>query len=100
MVSTAVGSGSVWVFVATGADLPCAVFTSREIAEDWIKANRVAGLLTEYPLDQSAYDWAVAKGYFKPTRPEHRTPKFIARFTSASQEHGHYDSPDGSWEQQ
>ena len=94
MVHGSVEGETVWVFVGAGARLPSAVFTTRAAAEKWIEANRVEGLLTEYPLNQSAYDWAVAHGYFRPSKPEHNTAKFIARFTSASQSHAHYGSAD------
>jgi hypothetical protein len=99
MVHGPVGHESVWVFVGAGARLPSAVFSSQAEAEEWIKANRLEGLLTEYPLNQSAYDWAVAQGYFKPSKPEHSTPKFIGGFTSASQRHIHYEASNGTSEE-
>jgi len=89
---------TVWVFVGSGARLPSGVFSSRDLAEEWIRTNRLAGLLTEYPLDQSAYDWAVENGHFRPSKPEHGTPKFVAGFTSAMLPHFHYetDEPGGT----
>lgn len=82
----------VWVFNGSRATFPCAVFTSREIAEAWITRNNVQGTLTKYPLDVGAYDFAIQNGWFTPKRDDQRSPEFIQRFTSASQEHYHYDS--------
>ena len=94
MVHGSAAGQSVWVFVGSGGRLPSAVFSSQPGAEEWIKANRLEGLLTEYPLDHSAYDWAIAQGHFAPSKPEHSAPRFIGGFTSASQRHVHYDSSD------
>jgi hypothetical protein len=82
--------GDVWVFVAEGGRFPSAVFSSVETAEPWIARYRVSGTLTQYPLDVGTFDWAIEKGVFKPKRDEHTTPRFVGRFTSASQEHHHY----------
>ena len=83
---------SVWVFNAAQSSFPSGVFTCMEIAESWIVANQLTGTLTEYPLNQGTYDWAVANHLFKPTKPNHTTPNFIGRFTSASQKHFHYEN--------
>lgn len=81
----------IWVFNGVGSKFPSAVFTEKEIAEQWIKINRLTGTLTAYPLDISIYDWAISNGYFTPKGDQHRTPEFIGKFTSASQEHYHYE---------
>lgn len=80
----------VWVFNGAGATFPSAVFSSLEAAEAWIKLHGLKGTLTAYPLDESAYDWAIRMGYFKPKSAAHRSPEFIQKFSSASQEHFHY----------
>ncbi len=87
---------SVWVFNG-GGQFPSGVFTSRELAEAWIAEHRLIGILTNYPLDVGLYDWAIARGTFKPKRPEHSEPAFIGRFNSARQDHRHYfgDTKDG-----
>ena len=82
---------AVWIFNG-GSAFPSGVFTSRERAEEWIRRNRLAGTLTAYPLDMGAYDWAVSEGYFIPKRDDQKTSEFIARFSSAYQEHYHYKS--------
>jgi hypothetical protein len=79
----------VWVFNGTKANFPSGVFTSRENAEEWITEHNLDGTLTLYPLDQSAYDHAIANGWFNPKSPHQKLPDFIQRFTSASQEHYH-----------
>src|SRR5262245_51285639 len=64
----------VWVFNSIDGKFPSAVFSRKELAEDWIKLSGLTGILTAYPLDISVYDWAVNNGYFSPKRDEHRTP--------------------------
>jgi hypothetical protein len=51
----------------------------------------LTGILTRYPLDISAYDWALETGAFRVKKPEQSSAEFIQKFTSASQEHYHYD---------
>lgn len=80
----------VWVFNG-GGSFPGGVFTCLETAEAWISANRLTGVLTAYPLDTGIYDWATSKGYFMPKRDDQKSPDFIGRFSSASQEHYHYE---------
>ena len=84
------GLKEVWVFNGPNNRFPSAVFTSRELAEAWIERHELRGTLTAYPLDVSVYDWATGLGYFKPKREEQTRPGFIAKFSSASQEHYHY----------
>jgi hypothetical protein len=36
------------------------------------------------------YDWAVANGWFRPSKPAHTSPRFIAGFTTARQDHAHF----------
>ena len=81
----------VWVFNGENSSLPSAIFTERSLAEEWIEKYKLSGILTAYPLNISAYDWAVEKGYFKPKREEHFSPRFIGRSTGGH-EHYHYDN--------
>jgi hypothetical protein len=83
---------SVWVFNGAGAHFPAGVFTTRDRAEAWIAAHKLSGTLTEYPLDVGVYDWALARGVFRPHGDEQSSADFIQRFSSASQEHHHYDA--------
>ena len=88
------GIDSIWVFNGPGSNFPAAIFSRRELAEEWIKKHGLTGTLTRYPIDTGTYDWAISKGYFVPKTEEQRSPAFIERFSSASQEHYHYE--DGS----
>jgi hypothetical protein len=81
----------VWVFNGSGSTFPSGVFRSKEEAEGWIRSERLSGTLTKYPVGVSVYSWAVSKGYFVPKREEHASPEFIGKFSSASQEHYHYE---------
>jgi hypothetical protein len=84
----------VWVFHGMGGRFTSGVFTTREKAEAWINQHTLTGVLTRYPLDQGVYDWAIENHSFRPTKSEHTEAAFIQRFSSASQEHFHYDPHD------
>jgi hypothetical protein len=86
---------AVWVFNGDGGRFPSGVFSSREVAEEWIGKHLLSGILTEYPLDIGVLDWALRKGYFKPKFPSHETPTFRQTFSSASQNHFHYQNGQG-----
>ena len=81
----------VWVFHGDGARHASGVFATKDDALAWVEHHRLTGLLTEYPVGVGAYDDAVAKGRFKPTREHHGTPEHIARFSPGHTEHMHLD---------
>jgi hypothetical protein len=81
---------TVWVFNGPRGAFPSAVFSTREVAEEWIVGERLSGTLTEYPIDVSVFDWAIANGFFVPKKDGDRTSDFIQKFSSAAQEHFHY----------
>ena len=81
----------VWVFMGDSAPHPCAIFSSKKDADKWITKNNVSGVLTQYPLNKSVYDWAREYGYFEPASDEQKSPRFIAKFSSAYAEHYHYE---------
>lgn len=82
---------NVWIFTGPNAHFPAGAFTSRDTAERWIQQQGLSGTLTAYPLDVGVFDWAVEAGYFTPKREDQRSAEFIQRFSSASQEHYHYE---------
>jgi len=81
----------VWIFHGAGGRFASAVFSELAIAEKWINGYRLSGVLTEYRLNEGAYDSAVATGYFEVKKAEHQSPEFIQKFSSGSQEHYHYE---------
>nr|BAJ06985.1 putative uncharacterized protein [uncultured bacterium] len=81
----------VRVFNGSGADFPCGVFSSRAAAEAKIRKYGLEGTLTAFPPNSLVYDWAISKGLFKPKRETQQAPRFIQRFTSAAQEHVHFE---------
>ncbi|TXC80128.1 DUF7710 domain-containing protein [Paraburkholderia azotifigens] len=85
-------SGFVWVFVGEGARFPSGIFTSLGSGKEWISANQLTGVLTRYPVDEGVYDWAISRNLFTPKKPEHSSPAFIGKFTSASMDHFHFES--------
>jgi hypothetical protein len=85
-------NNSVWVFNGARSQFPSGVFLTVATAEAWIAKNRLTGVLTEYVIDVGTYDWAVANGYFEPKRDDQKSSEFIGRFSSASQNHIHYEN--------
>jgi hypothetical protein len=81
----------VWVFNGVNNKFPSAIFTNRKDAEDWISKFLLSGILTLYPLNQSVYEWAITNNFFSPKSGKDSSPEFIQKFSSASQEHYHYD---------
>lgn len=78
----------IWVFNGEGRNLPSGVFSTRERAEAWIAQHSLSGLLTAYPVDTGALDWAIVEGHYSPKREI--TSGFRAGFTSGAQEHFHF----------
>ena len=81
----------IWIFNGPKSPFPPGVFTQREAAESWIAQHGLSGTLTAYPVDVGTYDWAVRIGHFTPKRDDQRTAEFMQRFSSATQEHDHYE---------
>jgi hypothetical protein len=79
----------VWVFCGVKGPFPGAVFLSFQKAERWIFMHKLTGVLTKYPTDIGAFDWAVENKLF--TRTERASAEFIASFSSASFEHHQYE---------
>ena len=86
----------VWVFNTAGRHFPGGVFTRLDLAESWIVANRLTGVLTQYPVDEGCLEWAIRTGRTgmkAETLDRKRSdPAFVGGFSSASQEHHHYEA--------
>jgi hypothetical protein len=81
----------VWVFNVAKRHFPGGIFLCRDKAEHWIRRHRLSGVLTLYPVDVGAYDWAIEKGLFQPRKPHETMAGFIGGFSDAGQEHYHYE---------
>ncbi len=81
----------IWVFSGSPRLTTSGVFSTRAKAEYWIKKHRLTGVLTPLPLDRGNYDYAVAYGYFSPSKPHHYEPQHIATFSNATNEHYHFE---------
>jgi hypothetical protein len=82
----------IWVFSGEGGRFPGGVFTSRELADAWIRARKLTGVLTAYPLDEGCIDWALREQLVSSSvLARCQEPAFAGSFTSASQEHVHYE---------
>jgi hypothetical protein len=91
---------SVWIFNSEKSRFPGGVFSTLERANEWIAANKLSGTLTEYPVDRGVFDWAL-ENRMTNLSPEKlleksRQPEFIGGFTTASQEHYHYENGQGA----
>ena len=82
---------SIYIFTSKSMGLPSGVFTSFDLASQWIQKNYLSGILTEYPVDQSCYDWAIERGYFKEKSAIDRSPTFMEKFVSAYQQNWHFE---------
>jgi hypothetical protein len=80
----------VWLFNGEGSHFASGVFSALGPAEEWIAKHSLSGILTAYPVDEGVFDWAIARGLFKPKPGKNLDARFIGRFTSAAQEHYHY----------
>jgi len=83
---------TIWVFHGEGGRFTSGVFTSIEKAEIWIDRYKLSGVLTEYPIDEGVYDWALFNSFFNVKKESQITPNFIQQFTCASQDHYHYEN--------
>lgn len=81
----------VWIFNGANSKFPSAVFEAKEDAVAWIEKHGLTGVLTKYPVGISVYDWAVESGNFKVKSERDSTPEFIGKFSSAAQEHMHFE---------
>lgn len=82
---------SVWVFHGAGSQFTSGVFSSMGTATEWIEKHGLTGALTKYPVDVGVYDWANKNGLFTVKKDHETSTKFIQRFTTASQEHYHFE---------
>lgn len=82
----------IWIFNGDNSRFASGIFSSKEIADEWISRHQLSGILTLYPVDHGVYDWAIANGSFKVKKEHESTPEFIQKFSSALQEHYHYEN--------
>lgn len=82
---------AVWVFHGAQSRYSNAVFSNKNLAEEWILKNGLTGMLTWYPINISVYDWSIQAGAFTPEKEYQTEPQFIQKFSSASAEHYHYE---------
>jgi len=87
-----VKESAIWFFHSAGAQFSGGVFSAIELAESWILENKLSGVLTAYPLDCGVYNWAIENQFFSPKHERHSSSSFIGGFTSARQEHFHYEN--------
>lgn len=82
----------VWVFNGAEGRFPSAIFEERADAEKWIEINALTGVLTKYPLGISVYEWAIENGHFRVKNEKEKSSAFIQKFSSAAQEHIHFEN--------
>ena len=82
----------MWVFNGQKNQFPSALFETYKEAALWIRGNKLTGTLTEYPVGISVYDWAIKVELFSPKKNDHYSAEFISNFSSAFQEHFHFEN--------
>jgi len=85
----------IWVFTGSGR-IPGGIFTNIERAETWIRRHGLTGVLTACPVDEGCFDWAIRCNVTN-LNPEKLAARqfdaeFIGSFSTASQEHFHYEN--------
>jgi hypothetical protein len=81
----------IWIFHGAKSQFSSGVFTKTTIAEEWIKKHKLTGMLTKYPIDIGTYNWAIENNLFTVKKESQKEPLFIQGFSSASQQHHHYE---------
>ncbi len=74
-------SMTVWVFHGEAARFASGVFASRADGLAWVARHRLTGVLSEYPLGEGCYDWALARDRFRPSKAHHGSPGHVAGFS-------------------
>lgn len=82
----------IWIFNGENSNFPSAVFSDRDLAEKWITKHKLSGVLTKYPIDTPVYEWSIENGHFSPKSEREKSSQFIGKFSSAIQEHIHYEN--------
>jgi hypothetical protein len=72
---------TVWVFHGDAARFASGVFASREQGLAWVAQHQLTGILSQYPLGEGCYDWALTRDRFRPTKAHHGSPGHIAGFS-------------------
>lgn len=92
---------AAWVFMGNRRypGFASGVFLSQERAEQWVAHGRLSGTLTYYPIDVSAYEWAVQRRHFRPKKQEHSQIEFIENF-ACGWWHDHYYEGRGTGERE
>jgi hypothetical protein len=85
-------NNNIWIFHGSKSQFSSGAFETIEQAEEFIFKYKLTGVLTKYPVGKSAYDWACENDLFKPKKEEHFEASFVQKFSSASQEHYHYEN--------
>lgn len=80
----------IWIFNGDKNTFPSAVFETKEDAIAWIKANKLSGSLSLFPLNISIYDWAIKNNYFAPKNEFQKSATNIANFSTSHLIHCHY----------
>ena len=86
---------SVWIFNGSGGKFPGGVFSDFDLARKWIEKSSLTGVLTRYPVNEGCFDWALRLNLLnmkKETLEKKKDdPNFIGSFSTASQEHYHFE---------
>ncbi len=86
---------SIWVFNGARSRHSGGIFENLDMAEEWIKNNRLSGMLTKYPINKGVFEWADENDLIRmregKLEEKRKDPIFIGGFTTAAMEHYHYE---------
>jgi len=86
----------IWVFNNSKGKFSGGLFEQLELAENWISKNKLTGILTRYPVNTGVLDWSIENQQtgMTPEKLEEKSvdPDFVGSFTTAAQEHFHYNN--------
>jgi hypothetical protein len=72
MHKTTIDIEYIWVFNASNSEFPGGIFKELEMAEMWIKSNKLSGTLRRYPIDTGVLDWAIHNQLFDISKPNNK----------------------------
>jgi len=79
-----------WVVHENDGAFSLCAFSCLEKGKAWIAEEKKSCVLSWYPIDEGAFDWATRNGYFKVKKPHQNEAKFIANFSSSGVLHFHF----------
>lgn len=81
----------MWIIQSSKSRNIVGCFFKQEDAEQFIYKHQLQCILTQFPMDQSVYDWVIENGFWKPKFESQTQGEFISDFSSAYLKHEHFN---------